>query len=140
ERQRAESVEVGRKILEKEAAKLRLKTKRVLDDPQLQKFLNDNGYAKIDDMFAAIGYGKLMARTVLVRFVPAEDLAEIEQAKTSKLQKVADVVKRALRLGDDRILIKGVDDGLGLPAACCCPVPGEEIIGYITRGKGVGVH
>ncbi len=140
ERQRAESVEVGRKIFEKEAARLRLKTKQVLEDTRLAKFLNDNGYAKIDDMFAAIGYGKLIARTVLTRFVKAEDLAEIEQAKTSKLQKVADAVKRALRLGDDRILIKGVDDVLVYRAPCCSPIRGEEIIGYITRGKGVGVH
>jgi GTP pyrophosphokinase len=140
ERQRAESVDVGRKIFEKEAAKLRLKTKQVLEDPQLAKFLNDNGYAKIDDMFAAVGYGKLMARTVLARFVKAEDLAEFEQAKTSKLQKVADAVKRALRMGDERILIKGVDDVLVYRAPCCSPIRGEEIIGYITRGKGVGVH
>src|SRR6266540_3356365 len=140
ERQRAESVEVGRKIFEKEAVKLRLKAKQVLEDPQLAKFLNDNGYAKIDDMFAAIGYGKLMARTVLARFVKAEDLAEIEQAKTSKLQKVADAVKRALRMGDERILIKGVDDVLVYRAPCCSPIRGEEIIGYITRGKGMGVH
>jgi GTP diphosphokinase / guanosine-3',5'-bis(diphosphate) 3'-diphosphatase len=140
ERQRAESVEVGRKIFEKEAVKLRLKTKRVLDDPQLAKFLNDNGYAKIDDMFAAIGYGKLIARTVLSRFVEAEELAEIEQARTSKLRKVADAVKRALRMGDERILIKGVDDVLVYRAPCCSPIRGEEIIGYITRGKGVGVH
>ena len=140
ERQRAESVEMGRKIFEKTAVRLRLKSKQVLEDPQLAKFLNDNGYAKIDDMFAAIGYGKLMARTVLIRFVKAEDLAEIEQAKTSKLRKVADVVKRALRLGDDRILIKGVDDVLVYRAPCCSPIRGEEIIGYITRGKGVGVH
>ncbi|HKQ76040.1 MAG TPA: bifunctional (p)ppGpp synthetase/guanosine-3',5'-bis(diphosphate) 3'-pyrophosphohydrolase [Blastocatellia bacterium] len=140
ERQREESIEVGRKIFEKEASRLRLKTKQVLEDQQLQKFLNDNGYAKIDDMFAAVGYGKLMARTVLIRFVKAEDLAEIDQAKTSKLQKVADAVKRALRLGDDRILIKGVDDVLVYRAPCCNPIRGEEIIGYITRGKGVGVH
>ncbi|HEY7180019.1 MAG TPA: bifunctional (p)ppGpp synthetase/guanosine-3',5'-bis(diphosphate) 3'-pyrophosphohydrolase [Blastocatellia bacterium] len=140
ERQRAESVEVGRKIFEKEAVKLRLRTKQVLEDPQLAKFLNDNGYAKIDDMFAAIGYGKLIARTVLARFVEAEDLAEIEQAKTSKLRKVADAVKRALRMGDERILIKGVDDVLVYRAPCCSPIRGEEIIGYITRGKGVGVH
>ncbi|MGH9755831.1 MAG: RelA/SpoT family protein, partial [Blastocatellia bacterium] len=140
ERQRAESVEVGRKIFEKEAARLRLKTKQVLEDPQLAKFLNDNGYAKVDDMFASIGYGKLIARTVLARFLKAEDLAEIEQAKTSKLRKVADAVKRALRLGDDRILIKGVDDVLVYRAPCCSPIRGEEIIGYITRGKGVGVH
>jgi GTP pyrophosphokinase len=138
-RQREESVEVGRKIFEKEAARLRLKTRQVLEDPQLAKFLNDNGYSKVEDMLAAIGYGKLMARGVLVRFVPPEDLAEIEQ-KASRLQKVTDVVKRALRLGDDRILIKGVDEVLVYRAPCCNPIRGEEIIGYITRGKGVGVH
>jgi len=140
ERQRAESVEVGRKLFEKEAARLRLKPKQVLDDPQLARFLNDNGYSKVEDMMAAIGYGKLMARGVLTRFVAPDQLAEIEQAKTSKLQQMTKVVKRALRLGDDRILIKGVDDVLVYRAPCCSPIRGEEIIGYITRGKGVGVH
>jgi GTP pyrophosphokinase len=124
ERQRAESVEIGRKIFEKEASKLRLKTKQALEDPRLAKFLNDNGYAKVEDMLAAIGHGKLMARTVLARFVP----------------QVTDVVKRALRLGDDRILIKDIDEAMVYRAPCCNPISGEEIIGYITRGKGVGVH
>jgi guanosine-3',5'-bis(diphosphate) 3'-pyrophosphohydrolase len=53
---------------------------------------------------------------------------------------VTKVVKRALRLGDDRIAIKGVDDVLVYRAPCCNPIRGEEIIGYITRGKGVAVH
>ncbi len=140
EKQRAESIEVGRKMFEKEAARLRLKTKQVLEDPLIDRFISDNGYAKIDDMFAAIGYGKLTARTVLARFVPEDQLAEIDQAKTSKLQQMTKVVKRALRLGDDRIAIKGADGVLTFRAPCCNPIRGEEIIGYITRGKGVAVH
>jgi GTP diphosphokinase / guanosine-3',5'-bis(diphosphate) 3'-diphosphatase len=140
EKQRAESIEVGRKIFEKEAARLQLKTKRVLEDPQLARFLSDNGYPKIEDMFAAIGYGKLTARSVLARFVPEDELAQIDQGGTSRLQQVTKVVKRALRLGDDRIAIKGVDDVLVYRAPCCNPIRGEEIIGYITRGKGVAVH
>lgn len=140
ERQRAESIEVGRKMFEKEAARLRLRTKQIVEDSQLERFLSDNGYAKIDDMFAAIGYGKLTARTVLVRFVSEDELAKIEQAKTSKLQQVTSVVKRALRFSDDRISIKGADGVLTFRAPCCNPIRGEEIIGYITRGKGVAVH
>jgi GTP diphosphokinase / guanosine-3',5'-bis(diphosphate) 3'-diphosphatase len=140
EKQRAESIEVGRKIFEKEATRLQLKTRRVFDDPQLGRFLSDNGYPKIEDMFAAIGYGKLTARSVLARFVPEEELAQLEQGGTSRLQQVTKVVKRALRLGDDRIAIKGVDDILVYRAPCCNPIRGEEIIGYITRGKGVAVH
>jgi GTP pyrophosphokinase len=127
-------------MFEKEAARLRLKTKQVLEDPLIDRFISDNGYAKIDDMFAAIGYGKLTARTVLARFVPEDQLAEIDQAKTSKLQQMTKVVKRALRLGDDRIAIKGADGVLTFRAPCCNPIRGEEIIGYITRGKGVAVH
>jgi GTP pyrophosphokinase len=141
EKQRAESVEIGRKMFDREAIRLRLKTKTVLEDPLLQKFLTDNGIAKVEDMFAAIGYGKLTAKTVLVRFVPAEKLEDLEQAKTSNFQKVTKVVKRALRLGDDRISIKGNIDGVMLyRAPCCNPIRGEAIIGYITLGKGVGVH
>ncbi len=140
EKQRAESIEVGRKIFEKEASRLRLKTKQVLDDPQLARFLSDNGLAKAEDMFAAIGYGKLTARTVLIRFVPEEDLAQVDQARASRFQQMTKVVKRALRLGDDRIAIKGVEDVMVYRAPCCNPIRGEEIIGYITRGKGVAVH
>jgi GTP diphosphokinase / guanosine-3',5'-bis(diphosphate) 3'-diphosphatase len=140
EKQRAESIEVGRKIFEKEAARLQLKTKRIMEDPQLARFLSDNGYPKTEDMFAAIGYGKLTARSVLARFVPEDELAQIDQGGTSRLQQVTKVVKRALRLGDDRITIKGVDDVLVYRAPCCNPIRGEEIIGYITRGKGVAVH
>ncbi|MFN0086228.1 MAG: RelA/SpoT family protein [Blastocatellia bacterium] len=141
EKQRVESIDVGRKMFDKEAIRLRLKAKTVLDDPLLQKFMADNGISKVDDMFAAIGYGKLTAKTILMRFVPVEQLAEIDQAKTSRLQKVTKVVRRALNLGDDRISIKGnIDDVLIYRAPCCMPIRGEEIIGYITRGKGVGVH
>jgi GTP pyrophosphokinase len=140
EKQRAESVEVGRKMFEKEVVKFRLKSRQVLDSPLMEKFLTDNGYARIDDVFAAVGYGKLTARTVLIRFVPEDQLAEIEHAKTSRLQQVTTVVKRALRIGDDSITINGVDDVLVYRAPCCNPIRGEEIIGYITRGKGIGVH
>jgi GTP diphosphokinase / guanosine-3',5'-bis(diphosphate) 3'-diphosphatase len=140
EKQRAESIDVGRKIFEKEAARLRLKTRRVLEDPQLSRFLVENGLAKTEDMFAAIGYGKLTARSVLSRFVPEGDLVDLEQARASRLQQVTKVVRKALRLGDDRIAIIGVDNVLVYRAPCCNPIRGEEIIGYITRGKGVAVH
>jgi molybdopterin converting factor small subunit len=138
--QRVESIKVRRKIFEKEAAKLRLKTKQVLLDPQLAKFLNDNSYAKIDDTFAAIGYDKLIARTILAPFVKTEDMTEFEQSETTtKLRKVPDAVKRVRRDGD-RILIKGIDDKLVYRAPYGGPIRGEEIIGYIMRGKGVQVH
>jgi guanosine-3',5'-bis(diphosphate) 3'-pyrophosphohydrolase len=140
EQQRAKSVEIGRKLFEKEASRFGLKPKRALEDEQMARILSDNGMPKTDDMFAAIGYGKLQPRTILARLVPAEKLAEVEEGKTSRLQQVGQAVRRALRLGEDRVLVKGVDDILVYRAPCCNPIRGEEVIGYITRGKGVAVH
>jgi GTP pyrophosphokinase len=140
EQQRAKSIEIGRKIFEKESGRYQLKPRRVLEDEQLARVLSDNGLQKVDDMFAAIGYGKLAPRTILARFVPAEKLAEIDQGKSSRLQQVGQVVRRALRLGEDRVLVKGIDDVLVYRARCCNPIRGEEVIGYITLGKGVAVH
>jgi GTP pyrophosphokinase len=140
QRQREESIEIGRKMFEKETNRLGLKLKKVLDDPLLTKYRADNGYPKIEDMYAAIGYGKLVAKSPLAKFIPAEKLEELEKAETGPLQQVTKVVKRALKLGDDRIAIKGVDNVMVYRAPCCNPIRGEEVIGYITRGKGVGVH
>jgi GTP diphosphokinase / guanosine-3',5'-bis(diphosphate) 3'-diphosphatase len=124
----------------KEASRLQLKAKKVLEDEQLTRILSDNGFHKVDDMFAAVGYGKLAPRSILVRFVPPEKLSELEQRKPSRLQQVSDVVKRALRLGEDRISVKGVDDVMVYRARCCSPIRGEPVVGYITQGKGVAVH
>lgn len=139
-RQREEAIEVGRKLFEKEAARLKLKLKKTLDDPALEKYRTENGYPKLEDMFAAIGYGKLLAKTPLARLIPPEKLEELDNAETTRLQQMTQVVKRALKLGDDRIAIKGADNILVYRAPCCNPIRGEEIMGYITRGKGVGVH
>lgn len=140
EQQRVKSIEIGRKLFEKEAARYNLRPKRVLEDEQLPRILSDNGYPKIDDMYAAVGYGKLAPRTILARFVSDEKLEQVEQAKPSKLKEVTQAVRRALRLGEDRVLVKGVDDVLVYRARCCNPIRGEAVIGYITRGKGVAVH
>jgi guanosine-3',5'-bis(diphosphate) 3'-pyrophosphohydrolase len=72
--------------------------------------------------------------------VSDEKLEQVEQAKPSKLKEVTQAVRRALRLGEDRVLVKGVDDVLVYRARCCNPIRGEDVIGYITRGKGVAVH
>ncbi|HZS03857.1 MAG TPA: bifunctional (p)ppGpp synthetase/guanosine-3',5'-bis(diphosphate) 3'-pyrophosphohydrolase [Blastocatellia bacterium] len=140
EQQRIQSIEIGRKLFEKEAARLRVKVKQVLEDERLPQILSDQGIPKIDDMFATIGYGKLSPKSILVRFIPEEKLAEVEQGKTTRFQKVSDVVRKALRLGEDRITVKGIDDVMVYRARCCNPIRGEDVIGYITLGKGVAVH
>jgi GTP pyrophosphokinase len=134
ERQR--STEVGRKILEKEARRFGLNLKEMIVSENFARLLKDHARNKPEDLYAAIGYGKIAPRQVLARWVPAERLQEPPAEKSGLMQ----AVKRALRPSADKIKVKGVDDVLIYRAKCCDPIPGERITGFITRGKGVSVH
>ena len=146
EQQRAESIELGRKLFEKEAARFNLSAKKVLADSDgaLKRIANEYGYGRVDDLLAAVGYGKTVPRNVIAKYLGPEKFAELEQRKESplrgKLTAGVQAVKKFIRLGEDSIVVRGVDDLLVTRARCCNPVRGEEIVGYITRGKGVAVH
>jgi GTP pyrophosphokinase len=142
EQQRAESIEIGRKLLEKEAFRFQLSLKKLLadDDGNLKKIASEYGYGRIDDLVAAIGYGKLIPRNVLAKYLGPEKFQELDELKESRFKSGVRAVKRLIRLGDDAITVRGVDDLMITRARCCNPLRGEDIIGYITRGKGVAVH
>ncbi len=136
--ERARSIEVGRKLWEKECRKYKQNIKKILVDEELAKKLPDYGVQKMEDFYAAIGYGKISAKTVMARLLPPDVLAEKAAAK--KESRIATAVKKALGLAEKAIKVKGVDDVLVYLAKCCNPIKGEKIVGYITRGKGVAVH
>ena len=138
--QRERAIEIGRKLIEKEARKYRVSLKNVKDE-DWQKIASDYGAGRPDDLMAGIGYGKYSARQILGRMAPAAGapLADEEQEKPSGL---ASVVRRVFG-GDQNnnaIRVKGHGDLLVYRARCCNPIRGEGIVGYVTRGKGVAVH
>ncbi|MEK6286392.1 MAG: bifunctional (p)ppGpp synthetase/guanosine-3',5'-bis(diphosphate) 3'-pyrophosphohydrolase [Acidobacteriota bacterium] len=136
ESERTTAIELGKKLFEKEADRFRLNTRKMLSNGDLDRVAADYGTARADDLLAAIGYGKVLPRNVIAKLLPPDRAAEIEQEKRPTLKQV---VKRALGL-QDRIVVKGIDDVMVYRARCCNPIRGEEILGYITRGKGVAVH
>ncbi len=142
EQQRAESIEIGRKLFEREATRFQLSAKKLLNDANgdFKRVANDYGFGRVDDLLAAIGYGKIMPRNVVAKYLGPEEFAKLDERKESKLRSGVQAVKRLIRLGEDAIVVRGVDDMLITRARCCSPVHGEAIIGYITRGKGVVVH
>jgi guanosine-3',5'-bis(diphosphate) 3'-pyrophosphohydrolase len=132
--QRHRAVEIGKKLLEREARKFDVTLKKVSEEDTL-RVARDYGCTQPDDLYAGVGYGKFAARQVLAKLAPT---AQIETEKPSRL---TSVVKRALGLDrDTAIEVDGYDDLLVYRAKCCKPIRGEEIIGYITRGKGIAVH
>jgi GTP pyrophosphokinase len=133
ERERA--VEIGQKSLEREARRLSVPLSRIAR-ADLEKAAADNGFSKIEDLHAALGYGKLTARSVLQRFLP-EAAPPPDGAATVPAVPPAP----GPPVSEDLVVrVKGVDDLLVYRAKCCNPIRGEPIVGYITRGKGVGVH
>jgi len=110
----------------------------------LESVAGDYGYGKIEDLHAALGYGKYSARQVLQKLAPGQVLPEAaEPAKSPAPQPesvpAAPYVPRGPE-GDAVIRVKGMDDLMVYRARCCNPIRGEAIVGYVTRGKGVAVH
>ncbi len=133
--EKARAVELGRKLLEKEARRFDVNVKSLFETDMLDRLAPEWGVQKSPELLAAIAYGKVAARQVLAKAVPAEQLQE-----EKKPSPVTSAVKRAIGLGGDRITVRGADDMLVTRARCCNPIHGEEIVGYISRGKGVSVH
>jgi GTP diphosphokinase / guanosine-3',5'-bis(diphosphate) 3'-diphosphatase len=141
--QRERAIEIGRKLIEKEARKYRIALKEIKDE-ELQRVASGYGLGKADDLMSGIGYGKYSARQVLARLLPAGATHSIagdieSEGLTSQPGGIASVVRRVF--GDhNAITVRGQGDMLVYRARCCNPIRGESIVGYITRGKGVAVH
>ena len=133
--EKTRAMELGRKLIDKEIRRFNLNAKKVLDTEKLAEIASELGSRKTDDLFSAVGYGKLPARTVLAKLVPPERLGD-PQGETA----LRSVVRRVLRPAEDKIKVQGFDDLMVFRARCCNPIRGEKIVGYITRGKGVSVH
>jgi len=135
EQESEKAIELGKKMIEKEARKFRLNPKETLEGEKLKALLPDYGASKVEDLLSSIGYGKISAKTVLARMLPEGT------TQTGPESRLASAVKKVLGIGNDaKLKVTGFDELLVYRAKCCNPIRGEEIIGYITRGKGVAVH
>jgi GTP pyrophosphokinase len=131
------AIELGRRLLDKELKKFKRTVKKLEQQGAIQKELGAWGFSRPEDLYAAIGYGKVAARSLLEKFVRPEELARPEPSRETA---VGRVVRKILPFGSPDIEVVGHNDLLASLAQCCSPVPGERIVGYITRGRGVSVH
>lgn len=143
QRQRKDSIEMGRKLLEKETKKFGISTKKMLNnETELKRVAMEYGLGRPEDLLASIGYGKMLPRSILAKYLGPEKFAELdpEKKKKTRIESGVDAVKKFIGYGEDAIVVKGVDNLLTTRARCCNPLLGEEIIGYISLGKGIVVH
>jgi len=139
--EKEKSIEIGRRLLERELKKFKKSLPRLLDqkafDPHLQEF----GASKVDDLLADVGYGKVLPKAVVAKLLPPETPAADATPAPSRVATLRSAVRRVLPFGPATgIRVKGENDLLATLAECCRPVPGDDIVGYVTRGRGVSVH
>jgi GTP pyrophosphokinase len=135
--QKQRAMEIGRRLFEKEIRKYGLSLRKVTEGREFADYLAGEGLAKLDDLYSRIGFGKIEPRQVLERVVSLEKLEE----PAEKPGRLRQAVSKILPFGAaGPLIVKGHGDLLAYLAKCCNPLPGEEIVGYITRGRGVSVH
>jgi guanosine-3',5'-bis(diphosphate) 3'-pyrophosphohydrolase len=138
--EKEKSVEIGRRLLDRELKKWKKSLSKLLDAKGFDAVLGDFGVAKVDDLIADVGFGKVPPRAVVAKVVP-EASADAQAPQPSKVAALSNAVRRVLPFGGaPGIRVKGENDLLATLAKCCQPVPGEDIVGYVTRGRGVSVH
>jgi GTP diphosphokinase / guanosine-3',5'-bis(diphosphate) 3'-diphosphatase len=143
EHQRERAIEIGRKLLEREARKYKISLSK-FEESDYERIAADYSLTTPNDLMAAIGFGKYSARQVLNRISPGSITPQNTEAGVQQdpnAPAVSDAVKRvSLTSSADSLEVEGQNDLLVYRARCCNPIRGEEIIGYVTRGKGVAVH
>jgi len=143
EDQRRRAVDIGRKLLEREARKFKVPMSQIVDQ-DLGRVAGEYGAATAADLLAMVGLGKHSAHQILNKLSPGyanqgEPEPEIKQPGTVE-SAMSDAVRKLHLTGSDSLQVEGQNDLLVYRARCCNPIRGEEIIGYVTRGKGVAVH
>ena len=129
------SLSLGREMCEKAFRKYRLNFNMLIKTDEMNKVVEHFGFKTSDDLIASVGYGKITPLQVVRRFTASAEPEEKEQSVFNKI--IGRVRKKKPKGG---VVVKGVDDILIRFGKCCQPVPGDPIVGYITRGFGVTVH
>jgi GTP pyrophosphokinase len=134
------SIEIGHEVAEREFRRFGVTLNKILKDGELLKAANALGYRIADDLLAAIGYGKVAPAEVLRQILPAEKLAQPPPVDGAPTSRITEMFRKMARRQSGGVRISGIDDILVRYGRCCNPVPGDAIVGFITRGRGVTVH
>jgi GTP diphosphokinase / guanosine-3',5'-bis(diphosphate) 3'-diphosphatase len=145
EEQRRRSMSIGKDLLEKEFRKFGAASSKYLKGELFDKMLSDLGIHEPDELFVRIGYGKLESKLILEKIAPQLSQKSLEAASvptqsTTFIQKVFKSAAEKLKKSRSLVVVDGMEEILVHFSKCCSPIPGDEIIGFITRGRGVSVH
>ncbi len=137
--EREQSAAIGRELLEKALSKYHLNVNRILKSKELDQFAKNASYDGPQSVLAAVGYGKVSPMQIISLFVSADEL-EREEVKEKVKESVVEKLVRKITKPRGLVKVSGMRDMMVHFSKCCCPLPGDSIVGYVTRGRGVSIH
>ena len=139
--EREKSIRLGRELLERECQRHSISlTKLLKDDHEVRRMTEALKVQTFDELLLALGYGRIDAHDVIDVIAPQSDDGKALVPSSIKENAVARAVRKVINRDDGSIVLNGIDDVLVRYAKCCSPLPGEDILGFITRGRGITVH
>ena len=135
--QRERSTALGREICEKEVMKYDIAPSEAMRPKDLEEAARHFGFSGVERLMEGICYGKVPLKKLMLQIIPDQIFNEVERKKESTFHRL---VKRVVHKPVKGVLVKGLDDIMFRFGKCCNPIPGDEIVGFITRGRGVSVH
>ena len=138
--QRAENIEKGKDLIEKEIKRIGIPYSKLFKTEYVQVTLDRYKFNSIEDMYAAVGFGAISSTKVIAKMLEAYKKDNQDEFIEQTLEELVNERARKTKPSNVGIVVKGIDNCLVRLSKCCNPVPGDEIVGFITRGRGVSVH
>ncbi len=137
---RAEHIEKGKEIIEREIKKLGMKNTELLKPEWLELILEKYKFNEMDDLYASIGFGGISDKKVMARLLNEYRKEHEEEDLEQKIEELVQAKPKRIKPSKSGIYVKGIENCLVKLSKCCNPLPNDEIVGYITRGRGISVH
>ena len=138
--EKAQNIEKGKELIEKELKRIGFLHSDLFKNQYIEPMLEKYKYKSIEEMYEAVGFGANSSGKVIARMLQEYRKEHEEENIEAKIEELAKSRKQKIKPTDSGIIVKGIDNCLVKLSKCCNPLPGDEIVGYITKGRGVSVH
>lgn len=138
--QKTENIEKGKELIEKELKRIGFTHSDLFKPEYIEQMLEKYKYKTIEEMYAAVGFGANSSVKVISRMLQEYRKEHQEEDIEQKIEELKKARQRKIKPSNSGIIVKGIDNCLVKLSKCCNPLPGDEIVGYITKGRGVSVH
>lgn len=138
--QKAENIEKGKELIEKELKRIGFSHSDLFKSEYIDPMLEKYKYKNLDEMYAAVGFGANSSVKVIARMLQEYRKEHEEEDIEKKIEELKKAKQKKPKPSSSGVIVKGIDNCLVKLSKCCNPLPGDEIVGYITRGRGVSVH